>query len=380
MLKRLFNLDWVIVGLVFILLFLGLFVLKSIFPSLFIQQLIWAIFGIFAFFIFSSIDYEHYEKLSWIFYFASIFFLLITFLFGAITRGSVRWLEIGGVGIQSSELVKPFLILFLATFLSDQRTDLKKIIYSGLLTALIALLIFLQPDLGSSLVVLFIWLGMILAKSIKGKWIVSGLVLLGLFFPLFWHFLKDYQKKRIFTFLNPSSDPLGSGFNLIQSKIAVGSGQLFGRGLGRGTQSHLQFLPERHTDFIFASLAEELGFIGSLILILLFFFLLLKILLLAVNSRDRFASLVCIGVFSLLFIQVFVNLGMNLGLLPITGLTLPLISYGGSSLLSTMIALGIISSIAKDKDKKRWLRLGRENIIIRSYEKVCSYKNRWFSM
>jgi len=357
MLKRLFNLDWVIVGLVFILLFLGLFVLKSIFPSLFIQQLIWAIFGIFAFFIFSSIDYEHYEKLSWIFYFASIFFLLITFLFGAITRGSVRWLEIGGVGIQSSELVKPFLILFLATFLSDQRTDLKKIIYSGLLTALIALLIFLQPDLGSSLVVLFIWLGMILAKSIKGKWIVSGLVLLGLFFPLFWRFLKDYQKKRIFTFLNPSSDPLGSGFNLIQSKIAVGSGQLFGRGLGRGTQSHLQFLPERHTDFIFASLAEELGFIGSLILILLFFFLLLKILLLAVNSRDRFASLVCIGVFSLLFIQVFVNVGMNLGLLPITGLTLPLISYGGSSLLSTMIALGIISSIAKDKDKKKMVEI-----------------------
>jgi len=357
MLKRFFNFDWVIVGLVFILLFLGLFVLKSIFPSLFIQQLIWAILGIFVFFIFSNIDYEHYEKLSWVFYFVSIFFLLITFLFGVITRGSVRWLEIGGVGIQSSELVKPFLILFLAGFLSDQRIGLKRIIYSGLLTALIALMIFLQPDLGSSLVVLFIWLGMILAKSIKGKWIASGLVLLGLFFPLFWRFLKDYQKERIFTFLNPSSDPLGSGFNLIQSKIAVGSGQFFGRGLGRGTQSHLQFLPERHTDFIFASLAEELGFVGSLILILLFFFLLLKILLLAVNSKDRFASLVCIGVFSLLFIQIFVNIGMNLGLLPITGLTLPLISYGGSSILSTMIALGVISSIAKDKDRKKTVEI-----------------------
>jgi len=357
MLKRFFNFDWIIVGLVFLLLFLGLFILKSIFPSLFFQQLIWALLGILAFFIFSKIDYGHYERLPWIFYFGSLFFLFITFLFGAITRGSIRWLQIGGFNIQPSELVKPFLILFLAAFLSDQKIDLKKILYSGLLTFLLAFLIFLQPDLGSSLVVLFIWLGMVLTKSIRNRWLISGLAVLVLSVPLFWYFLKDYQKERIFSFLSPSTDPLGSGFNLIQSKIAVGSGQIFGRGLGKGTQSHLQFLPERHTDFIFASLAEELGFIGSLILILLFFFLLLKILLLAINNQDRFASLVCVGVFSLLFIQVFVNISMNLGLLPITGITLPLISYGGSSLLSTMIALGIISNLAKGKNNEKMVEI-----------------------
>ncbi len=357
MFKRFFSFDWVILGLVLILLFLSLFILKSIFPSLFIQQVIWVILGLIVFFIFTHIDYRHYERFSWLFYFASIFFLLVTVLFGAITRGSVRWLQVGGFSIQSSELVKPFLILFFAFLFSDDKIGLKKLIKSGFLMALVALLVFFQPDLGSSLVIVFVWLGMLLAKAVKGRWLLFGVAILSLFLPLIWHFLRDYQKERIFTFLNPSADPLGSGFNLIQSKIAIGSGQLFGRGLGRGTQSHLQFLPERQTDFIFASLAEELGFIGAVILILLFFFLLLRILLLAVNIEDRFASLVCLGVFSLLFIQVFVNIGMNLGLLPITGLTLPLLSYGGSSLLSTMMALGIVNNIAKVKNREKTVEI-----------------------
>lgn len=350
--------DWTIFLITVILLFLGLVTIRSIVPSLVIHQIIWAILGLGLFFIFSQIDYRNYQRFSWFFYFGSIAFLLMTFLFGTITRGALRWIQIGSLRIQPSELVKPFLILFFASFLSEnEKNTSKKIFQSGILLGLLAFLVFLQPDLGSSLVIIFIWLGMVLARGIRRKWLIFGGGFLAFFLPLAWWLLKDYQKQRVYAFLDPSGDPLGSGFNLIQSIIAIGSGQIFGRGLGRGTQSHLKFLPERHTDFIFASLAEELGFLGAMILISLFFFLLLRVLNLAKNSSDNLAYLICIGVFSLLFIQIFVNIGMNLGLLPITGITLPLISYGGSSLISTMIALGIIENIARAKRKEETVEI-----------------------
>lgn len=348
------NFDWVLLFLILGIAFLGIIILKSIVPSLVIQQLIWLGLGLFLFFIFSQIDYQNYRRFAWIFYFASIFFLLITFILGRTIRGSIRWLEIGGVSLQPSEMVKPFLVLFFANFFSqDETINLKKVLYAFFLLIIPTALIFLQPDLGSSLIVIAFWLGIVLAKGIKTKWLFGAGSFLILFLPLSWRFLQDYQKQRISTFLNPQLDPLGSGFNVIQSVIAIGSGQFFGRGLGRGTQSHLRFLPERHTDFIFASLSEELGFLGTFILLSLFFFLLWRILNLAKNSREQFAYLIYIGVFSLLFSQIIINLGMNLGILPVTGITLPLISYGGSSLVSTMIALGIIMSIDKDHEKKQ---------------------------
>jgi len=354
MLRFFRHFDWLIFFLALILALLGLVVLKSIAPSLVTQQIVWLVLGLVFFFVFSQIDYRRYPRFAWIFYFSSIFFLLLTFIFGRAIRGSVRWLEIGGFGLQPSELVKPFLILFFASFFaSEEEMNLKRILTGFGLLLPPFLMIFFQPDLGSSLVVLFFWLGIVLAKGMKGKWLVLSSVLFLLIVPLVWFFLKDYQKQRLLTFLNPQIDALGSGFNVIQSMIAVGSGQFLGRGLGRGTQSHLSFLPERHTDFIFASLAEELGFVGSFLLLGLFFLLLWRILNLARNSRDQLSFLIYIGVFTLLFSQILVNLAMNLGLLPVTGITLPLISYGGSSLLSTMIALGVVVGIGKEKEEKQ---------------------------
>ena len=356
--KRLFNFDWLILVFVLGIAFIGLLTIKSIAPSSFLQQLIWLVLGLALFFLFSQINYKVYQKASWWFYLGSIVFLLITFIFGKVTRGAVRWIQIGSFNLQPSEIVKPFLILFLASFFSDeQENSLKKVFQSFLFLLLPVVLIFLQPDLGSSLVVVFIWVALVLAKGIKAKWFLVGGGFLAIFLPLGWHFLKDYQMQRIYTFLNPHADDLGSGFNVIQSMIAVGSGQIFGRGLWRGTQSHLKFLPEKHTDFIFASLAEEVGFIGILVLLALFFFLLWRILILAKNARDQFAHFICLGVFSLLFIQIFVNIGMNLGILPITGITLPLISYGGSSLLSTMLCLGVVSSLSRFEERQEMVEI-----------------------
>jgi rod shape determining protein RodA len=351
--RRFFNFDWLILILVLAIGLIGLLAVKSIAPTLFLSQLIWFILGLGLFFLFSQINYQVYQRAGWYFYFGSLIFLLVTFIFGQVTRGAVRWIQIGSFNLQPSEIVKPFLILFFASFFGDeQEKSLKRLLQSFGFLILPVLLIFLQPDLGSSLVVFFIWLGMVLARGIKIKWLFFGGGFLAIFLPLAFRFLKDYQKQRIYTFLNPQGDPLGSGFNVIQSMIAVGSGKIFGRGLGRGTQSHLRFLPEKHTDFIFASLAEEIGFLGVLVLLGLFFFLLWRILILAKNASDQFAHFICIGVFSLLFIQIFINIGMNLGILPITGITLPLISYGGSSLVSTMVALGIISSLNRFKERK----------------------------
>ncbi len=353
MLRIFHHFDWLIFFLALIIVFLGLVVIKSIAPSLFSQQIVWLFLGLFLFFIFSQIDYHRYHRLAWIFYFSSIFFLLTTLIFGQVIRGSTRWLEIGGFGLQPSEIVKPFLILFFAVFFSAEEMNPRKVLNGFLLLLLPFLMIFFQPDLGSSLVVLFFWSGIVLAKGMKGRWLALSFTLFLFILPLFWFFLKDYQKQRLLTFLNPRVDSLGAGFNVIQSMIAVGSGQFMGRGLGRGTQSHLSFLPERHTDFIFASLAEELGFIGSFLLLGLFFLLLWRILNLARNSHDQLAFLIYIGAFTLLFSQIFVNLGMNLGILPVTGITLPLVSYGGSSLLSTMMVLGIIVSIGKEEERKQ---------------------------
>ncbi len=351
--KRFFNFDWVLLILILSLGLVGLLAIKSIAPSLFLTQFIWFILGLVLFFLFSQINYHIYREIRWYFYFFSIAFLLFTFIFGQITRGAVRWIQIGNFNLQPSEIVKPFLILFFASFLSEgEEKNLKKLLQSLLFLILPVTLIFLQPDLGSCLVIVFIWLGMVLASGIKTKWLIFSGAFLAIFLPVAFFFLKDYQKERIYTFLNPQRDPLGSGFNVIQSMIAVGSGKIFGRGWGKGTQSHLRFLPEKHTDFIFASLAEEVGFMGVLILLTLFFFLLWRILILAKNTPNQFAYLICIGVFSLFFIQIFINIGMNLGILPITGITLPLISYGGSSLVSSLTALGIVSSLKRSKEKK----------------------------
>lgn len=359
MTKQLFRVDWIIFTTIFGLLIFDLFIIRSIALGLFLQQLTYILIGIGLFFLFSRIDWRIYPKFSWFFYFGSLIFLGITLLFGTITRGAIRWIQIGNLTIQPSELVKPFLILFFAWFFSEgEELTLKKIFLGGLLLILPAFLIFTQPDLGSSLVVILIWLGIILAAGVSWRWLASGFGFFVIVLPLIWQFLKDYQRQRIYTFINPFADPLKSGYNIIQSIIAIGSGQFFGRGLGRGTQSHLRFLPERHSDFIFASLAEELGFLGALILLSFFAILLWRILTVAQKTEDRFGMLICLGIFTMIFSQIFINIGMNLGLLPITGITLPLISSGGSSLVAVLISLGIIENMAGfiKKNEVKYLR------------------------
>ena len=335
--KKLFSFDWVLVLAVLVLLIFGLAMIGSTAPELFRHQLLFSFFGLILFFLFGRIDYHFYEKLSLWFFIGSLFFLMTPFLFGTVARGSLRWVQIGSLGFQPSELVKPFLIIFIAS---------RQTFFQGAFLGLPILLIFLQPDLGGALVMFLAWLGVIFATGISWRFFVLGFAALILFFPLGWGILEDYQQQRIYSFLNPSSDPLGAGYNLIQAKVGVGSGQFLGRGWGRGTQSHLEFLPERHTDFIFASLAEELGFLGAAVLIFVFALLLWRILKAAQEAPDFFGRLIALGIFTILTVQILINIGMNLGMIPITGLTLPLISYGGSSLVATMISLGIVVNIA----------------------------------
>lgn len=345
---RLVQFDWVIFGSLLILLVLGLTIIRSVAPELFFSQLIYAILGLILFFFLARLDYQIFLSLGKVFYFGAVFLLVLTFLFGAMSRGAVRWLQIGRFTLQPSELVKPLLILAFASFLTLRPiTSFKDWLRQAWWLAWPILLIFFQPDLGSSLVVFLVWLTIIFAAGFPLRFLalagLLGLILL----PLTWFILQPYQRARVTTFLSPFADPLGSGYNIIQAMIAVGSGQIFGRGLGRGTQSHLRFLPEHHTDFIFASLSEELGFLGALALIVAYGLLLWRLLSLARKQTDPFGRLICLGVFGMILAQFFINVGMNLGLLPITGITLPLVSYGGSSLFSSLISLGIVENIAR---------------------------------
>ncbi len=356
--KNFAGFDFQILLAIFIVAILGLSMIWSLVPNLFVNQLAFFLIGLFFFFLFSRLDFRVFEHLSWIVYATCLVFLVSTFLFGQVTRGSIRWIQIGNFTIQPSEIVKPFLVCFFASLLEkEEKLSFSRFVGVLILLSLPLFFIFKQPDLGSTLVVLFSFLGILLASNVSLSYIFAGLGFILVSSPVFWFFLKGYQKVRILSFLNPYLDPLGSGYHLIQSVITTGSGQFLGRGLGKGTQSHLAFLPEHHTDFIFASLSEELGFLGAAVLLLCYFLILFKILKIGRNSSSPFGVLVCFGTFSLLLFQIFVNIGMNMGILPITGITLPLVSYGGSSALATMISLGIVESIAKAKKPEETIEI-----------------------
>lgn len=332
--------------------FLGITILLSIAPNLFKTQVMFGLTAVFVFLVFSQIDYHVYTTLDKLFYIISIFLLLLTFFVGTVTRGSIRWIDLGIFRLQASELIKPLMVVFLASSYMKINFSFRQFIMNSFLFFIISIIILKQPDLGNVIVYLAVWIAILFSSGFKPILIpIIGAISI-IVLPLFWHFLKDYQKERIISFLSPHSDPLGIGYNAIQAMVAVGSGGLAGRGLGRGTQSHLQFLPEYHTDFIFASFAEEFGFVGVLLLLVLFFLLLTKILSIAKRTDDKFGSLLAIGIFTIIFTQMTINVGMNIGLLPITGITLPLVSYGGSSLLSIAIILGIISNISYYKKEQ----------------------------
>ncbi len=345
------TLNWSILLSSLLLVSIGVLVIYSTSKDSAIQQFIFTLAGFFFFLVLSQMDLFFLRRLINPLYIITILLLISVLVLGYETRGSSRWIPLGIFNFQPSEFSKPVLIMALAAFWAKSIPNWTNIFKSLIIVSPFILLIFKQPDLGSALTLAGIWIGMLFASRISVKKALVLLLIAFLVIPASWIFLQDYQKQRITGFLNPQVDPLGQGYNLIQSTITVGSGQVKGMGLGRGTQSRLQFLPEHRTDFIFAAIAEEMGFIGSVLILSIYLYLLMSCLRIANQASDKFNYLLIIGVFSMLIFQTFVNIGMNVGILPITGITLPLISYGGSSLIVTLVCLGLVSAVAKNRKR-----------------------------
>jgi len=313
-----------------------------------VRQMIWILIGLLVFVSIINIDFR--RILDWAyFYYAAIALTLIALLFvGGARMGAKRWLSFGLLAFQPSEFAKLVLILTLAFYLGNNRYLIKsgKTFFVSLLMAgVLFILVVKEPDLGSAVALAAILFVMLIASDTPLKFIFVSLLLGMAASPLFWNFLKDYQKRRLLVFLNPNMDPLGAGYTIIQSKIAIGSGGLLGKGWMSGTQNQLNFLPERHTDFIFSVVGEEWGFAGSLLVILLFCLLIIRILSVAGRTNDFHGRLLVIGIAAMIFFQVTVNIAMTAGFMPVVGLPLPLISYGGSSLITMWIAIALVVNV-----------------------------------
>ncbi|MCB9026605.1 MAG: rod shape-determining protein RodA [Bdellovibrionaceae bacterium] len=318
---------------------------------LFFQQLVWLFGGWFLFFLITLVDYEFWKRFSIFFYFVNIFLLIAVMAFGTSVYGSQRWLDLGFFRLQPSETVKLAVILMMAKHLSEKSAGrglgYKDLVFPALITGVPFILTVKQPDLGTALLMTFISSSMILFVRIKKSILILVTILTLFATPIAWNFgLKEYQRNRVLTFLSPGRDPRGTGYNSIQSKIAVGSGRILGKGFRKGTQSQLEFIPERHSDFIFSVLSEEHGFIGSVTTLSLFLILFIMSINIASSAKDKFGTLMVVGITSAIFWHMFINIGMVIGLLPIVGVPLPLLSYGGSSMLTTMLGLGLISAVA----------------------------------
>lgn len=354
-----YKLDWWLFLPAGLLSLLGLLVVFSAAPQEVAQQAIFLGVGVGLFFLVSRLDSSFWTSLAPIWYVLSLLLLAATFVFGVVSRGSTRWLDLGVFRFQPSELAKPFWALAFAWILGtrDPRSGrtLGLLIVSFLLPFV---LIFRQPDLGSALVLGSLWLGILLAGRISLK-LLGPLVLGALVgLPIFWSLLQPYQQVRIQTFLNPQLDPLGSSYNQIQATIAIGAGGFLGKGLGRGSQAQLEFLPEHQTDFVFATFAEEFGFVGSLGLLVLYAVLFFHLLRLAEKTNEPIRHLAIMGIFTYLWFQAAAHIGINLGLLPVTGITLPFLSVGGSSLIASWLSLGVVQALTGKDNQRPVLALG----------------------
>lgn len=350
--RHLKSIDWILYALIILLLIFGIVIIFSITyhtpkQNLAISQLIYIVLGLGLLVLFTSIDYRTLSSASTILYIIGLALLILVLILGRTKLGSTRWINFGFFNFQPSEIFKVILILTLSNFLAKKeeinRADF--LLYMGMI-ALPILLVLLEPDLGTAIIYLLLGAVLFLARRAREVYLLAAGAITATLAPIFWFFiLRNYQRERILTFLDPRRDPFGSGYNVLQSTISVGSGGWLGRGLGHGTQSQLNFLPIQHTDFIFATLAEELGFIGAGLLLILFLILIVRIVSIAIQAKDGLGRYLAIGVAAMIIFQVLINVGMNIGLMPVTGIPLPLISHGGSSLFSTMIALGIAASI-----------------------------------
>ncbi len=353
MIKFFKRVDWLLLLFAIPITVAGLITIQSygVGNPFFARQLLWLVVSIGVFFIFSSVDVSVFKKkqvLVGAFLFCMTL-LVAVFFFGHAANGARSWFSLGGFSVQPSDFMKLVLILILAKYFSRRHTaigQVKHLFISGAYALMPFFMIFLEPAFGTAMIIGIIWLGMALVAGIRKRHLALLFGAGAIVFLILWSFfLAPYQKARITTFVNPLSDIHGTGYHVHQAMIAVGSGGAFGKGVGYGTQSRLRFLPEYQTDFIFAAFAEEWGYVGAILLLLLYALLFARILTLAIHGESNFEMLFASGVMILFISQILINVGMNIGLLPVTGITLPLISYGGSHLLMEFTALGILSSM-----------------------------------
>jgi rod shape determining protein RodA len=316
--------------------------------SFFFRQISWMGIGILLFALTVSISYQRFIDAAYIIYGINVIMLILVLILGHARLGAQRWFSIGGFAFQPSEFIKLSLVLALSSYAAskkDSMSEFKNLIIPMILLAVPFVLVLLQPDLGTALLLLPIFFAVMVVSGTRLRYL-GGMILLGLAgLPVFWHFLRDYQRQRLLVFVNPNIDPLGAGYTIIQSKIAVGSGGLFGKGWLNGTQNQLNFLPERHTDFIFSTIGEEWGFLGAAALILLYFFIVKRAFNIAALTSDLYGKTIASGIAVMIGLQVVINISMTIGLMPVVGIPLPLVSYGGSSLIATVIAISLLINV-----------------------------------
>ncbi len=350
------NFDWLLFSSVFLLLSFGLAEIYSITLSHgeldflnFKKQVFFILLGIFLLFLFAFLDYHFLKNSSIYLYLIGVIVLIGVLIFGVEIRGTKGWFYFGNFGIQPVEFAKIILIIFLARFFSSfsaKIRPLKHLILSGVGSFILIFLILMQPDFGSSMLLLGVWFLMIFFAGFKKKYFVFAIISIFIALSFAWVFaFKEYQKERIITFLNPSHGSLEESWNVTQAIIAIGAGGYMGRGIGFGSQSQLKFLPEAQNDFIFAVIAEELGFLGVCLTLLFFGIFFTRCLLSLKKINNDFAIFFILGAMGLIFIEMFINIGMNMGILPVIGISLPFVSYGGSSIISSLILVGIVESI-----------------------------------
>ena len=354
------NFDWITFSVVIIIALIGIMTIYSATRPLaegensqfYLKQSLWLIIGVIALFMMVSFDYIWLSRASFLLYTAGIALLIIVFILGKVGMGAQRWLSIGPVTFQPSEFFKLTYVIMLSHQLGIMNGPIRTISLFRLFFLIVLfpfILLIKQPDLGTGLIILVIFFSLIVAKGLYRKitvlLVIIGLISLPFLGSIFWEGLKDYQKSRIIAFMEPGADPTGIGYHLSQSKIAVGSGKFFGKGYLNGTQGPFRFLPEKHTDFIFAVFAEEWGFLGSFVLISLYIALILRGLTTARNARDDFGKFLALGITFMFLTYFFVNVGMTLGIMPVVGIPLPFMSYGGTALLSNLLSVGLLINI-----------------------------------
>jgi len=349
------NFDWILFFAALLLIFFGLAEIYSVALSKdsidflnFKKQIFFIIIGLSAMFSLAFIDYYNLKSFSNYLYIGGVVLLISVLFLGTEAKGTRGWFDVGIFRIQPVEFTKIILIIYLAKYFSNNSikvNPIKHLLISGTGTGILGFLVVMQPDFGSALLLFFLWGALVVLSGFEKKYIFSIAMLLLIIFASGWlFFFKEYQKDRILTFLHPSGN-LSEDWNITQSIIAVGSGQLLGRGIGFGTQSQHKFLPEAQTDFVFAVIAEELGFVGVSFVIFFFAVIFYRILKIIPEINNDFGIYVALGILVLLFIEMFINIGMNMGILPVVGISLPLVSYGGSSIISSLMLIGIVESV-----------------------------------